>query len=105
MPYRIQVHEIGGPEKLCWENTEIMEPGPTEVRVRNEAIGLNFVDTYYRSGLYTTSLPFTPGAEGAGTVEAVGTKVKGFKPGDRVAYADPLGAYGEVGTVRGRGRP
>ena len=96
MPHRIRVYEVGGPEKLCWEESEVPDPGPTEVRVRNKAIGLNFVDTYYRSGLYATPLPFIPGSEGAGIVEAVGSKVKNFKMGDHVAYADPLGAYAEV---------
>jgi len=96
MPYAIRIHETGGPEKLRWEEVEVGNPGPGQVRVRNTAIGLNFVDTYQRSGLYPLPLPFTLGSEGAGVVEAVGPKVKEFKVGDRVAYANPIGAYAEV---------
>jgi NADPH2:quinone reductase len=96
MPYAIRIHEHGGPEKLMWEEVQVGEPGPGQVRVRNTAIGLNFVDTYQRSGLYPMPLPFTAGSEGAGVVEAVGPKVKEFKVGDRVAYAGPLGAYAQV---------
>ena len=96
MPYAMRVHEHGGPEKLRWEQVQAGEPGEGQVRVRNTAVGLNFVDTYQRSGLYPMQLPFTPGSEGAGVVEAVGPKVKEFKVGDRVAYAGPIGAYAEV---------
>jgi NADPH:quinone reductase len=96
MPYAIRIHENGGPEKLRWEEVEVGAPGPGEVRVRNTAIGLNFIDTYHRSGLYPMPLPLTLGSEGAGVIEAVGPKVKGFKVGDRVAYAQPIGAYAEV---------
>jgi NADPH2:quinone reductase len=71
-------------------------PGPGEVRVRNTAIGLNYIDTYHRSGLYPMSLPLTLGSEGAGVVEAVGANVTEFNIGDRVAYAGPVGAYAEV---------
>jgi NADPH2:quinone reductase len=92
----IRVHETGGPEKLSWEKMAIAMPGPNEVLVRNTAIGINFIDTYHRSGLYPVPLPFTPGSEGAGIVEAVGAKVRGFKRGDRIAYADPIGAYAEM---------
>lgn len=95
MPYAIRIHENGGPEVLRWEEVEVGRPGPGEVRVRNTAVGLNFVDTYFRTGLYKASLPAIMGAEGAGVVEAVGPRVKGFKPGDRVAYVDPRGAYAE----------
>jgi len=96
MPYAMRVHEHGGPEKLRWEEVQVGQPGEGQVRVRNTAVGLNFVDTYQRSGLYPMPLPFTPGSEGAGVVEAVGPKVKEFKVGDRVAYSSPIGAYAEV---------
>ena len=96
MPYAIRIHETGGPEALRWEEVEVGKPGPGEVRVRNTAIGLNFVDAYYRNGLYPIALPAVLGREGAGVVEAVGPKVKEFKPGDRVAYVDPTGSYAEV---------
>jgi len=96
MPHAIRIHQTGGPEVLQWEEVTVGDPGPGEVRVRNTAIGLNFIDTYHRSGLYPLPLPLTLGSEGAGVIEAVGPKVKGFKAGDRVAYAQPIGAYAEV---------
>lgn len=96
MPYAIRIHEHGGPEKLQWEEVEVGDPGPGQVRVRNTAVGLNFIDTYHRSGLYPMPLPLTLGSEGAGVVEAVGPKVKEFKVGDRVAYAGPIGAYAQI---------
>ncbi len=96
MPYAMRIHEHGGPEKLRWEQVQVGEPGEGQLRVRSTAVGLNFVDTYQRSGLYPMPLPFTPGSEGAGVVEAVGSKVKEFKVGDRVAYSSPIGAYAEV---------
>jgi len=96
MPHAMRVYEYGGPEKLRWEQVQVGAPGEGQVVVRNTAIGLNFVDTYQRSGLYQTALPFTPGSEGAGVVETVGPKVKEFKVGDRVAYSSPIGAYAEV---------
>ena len=96
MPYAIRIHENGGPEKLQWEQVEVGEPGPGEARVRNTAVGLNFIDTYHRSGLYPMQLPLTLGGEGAGVVEAIGPKVKDIKVGDRVAYVGPLGAYAQV---------
>jgi NADPH2:quinone reductase len=92
----MRVYEYGGPEKLRWEQVQVGAPGEGQVLVRNTAVGLNFVDTYQRTGLYQTPLPFTPGSEGAGVVEAVGPKVKEFKVGDRVAYSSPIGAYAEV---------
>jgi NADPH:quinone reductase len=95
MPHAIRVHETGGPEVLTWEEVEVGEPGPTQVRLRQEAAGLNFIDVYHRGGLYPQALPFTPGVEGAGVVEAVGSEVANVKPGDRVAYAGPLGGYAE----------
>jgi NADPH2:quinone reductase len=96
MPHAIRVYEYGGPEKLRWEEIQVSAPGEGQVLVRNTAVGLNFVDTYQRSGLYQIPLPFTPGAEGAGVIEAVGPKVKEFKVGDHVAYSSPIGAYAEV---------
>ncbi len=96
MPYAMRIYEHGGPEKLRWEEVQVGDPGPGQVRVRNTAVGLNFVDTYQRSGLYAMSLPFTLGSEGAGVVEAVGPKVKEIKVSDRVAYSGPVGAYAEV---------
>jgi len=96
MPHAIRIHEIGGPETMRWEEVEVGPPGPGQVRVRNTAIGLNYIDTYHRSGLYPVPMPAILGSEGAGIVEAVGTKVKGFKLGDRVAYAQPIGAYAET---------
>lgn len=96
----IRVHRHGGPEVLVHEDVEIGRPGPGEVRVRNRAIGLNFVDTYFRSGAYAPpDLPFIPGNEGAGEVVAVGEGVEGFAPGHRVAYVETLGAYAEERIV------
>ncbi len=96
MPHAIRIHQPGGPEVLQWEEVTVGDPGPGEVRVRNTAIGLNFIDTYHRSGLYPMPMPLTLGSEGAGVIEAVGPKVKSLKVGDRVAYAQPIGAYSEV---------
>ncbi|HEX9813232.1 MAG TPA: quinone oxidoreductase [Burkholderiales bacterium] len=96
MPHAIRIHQVGGPEQMRWEEVDPGKPGPGEVLVRNTAVGLNFIDTYHRSGLYPMPLPLTLGMEGAGVVEAVGPKVKEFKKGDRVAYAQPTGAYAEV---------
>src|SRR5262245_14385723 len=96
MPHAIRIHEHGGPEKMQWEEVQVGDPGPGQVRVRNTAIGLNYIDTYQRSGLYPMQLPFTLGSEGAGIVEAVGPQVREFKVGDRVAYSGPLGAYAEA---------
>lgn len=96
----IRVYQHGGPDVLAYENVELGEPGPGEVRVRNRAIGVNFVDVYLRSGAYPPpQLPFTPGKEGAGEVISVGPDVAGFKPGDRVAYAEALGAYAQEHNV------
>jgi NADPH:quinone reductase len=91
------VHQHGGPEVLQFEAYDLPAPGPGEALVRHEAIGLNFIDTYHRTGLYPVpSLPFTPGMEGAGVVEAVGDGVADLRPGQRVAYAGaPLGAYAD----------
>jgi NADPH2:quinone reductase len=91
----VRIHAFGGPEVMRLEEVAIGDPGPGEVRLRQHAIGLNFVDTYQRSGLYPNALPFTPGSEGAGEVVAVGPGVTDFKPGDRVAYGTAIGAYAE----------
>ena len=95
MAYAIRVHRAGGPEVLQWEEVEIGEPGPGQVRLRQEAVGLNYIDVYHRTGMYPQPVPFTPGVEGAGVVESVGEGVKTVKPGDRVAYAGPIGGYAE----------
>ena len=90
----IRIHEAGGPEVLRWEEVEVPAPGSGEVTIKNHACGLNFIDTYQRSGLYPVPLPSGLGLEGAGTVEAVGPGVTEFKQGDRVAYCSaPNGAY------------
>ena len=80
---------------MQWEPVEVGEPGPGQVRLRQEAVGLNYIDVYHRTGLYPQQLPFTPGVEGAGVVEAVGDGVDWLKIGDRVAYAGPIGSYVE----------
>ncbi len=94
MAHAIRIHACGGPEVLTWEEISVGEPGPGEVRLRQGAIGLNYIDTYHRTGLYKlASFPAVIGMEGAGTVEAVGAGVEEFTVGDRVAYAGVLGAY------------
>jgi NADPH:quinone reductase len=95
MAHAIRIHETGGPEVLRWENVDVGEPGPGQVRLRQEAVGLNFIDVYHRTGLYPQTLPFTPGTEGAGIVDAIGPDVANVEPGDRVAYAGPMGGYSE----------
>jgi NADPH2:quinone reductase len=97
MAKAIRFHEKGGPEVLRLEEVPVGEPGPGEARVRHVAIGVNFLDVYFRTGLYPTSLPSGLGSEGAGVVEAVGAGVTHVRPGDRVAYAGgPPGAYSEA---------
>ena len=97
MPFAIRIHQTGGPEVLQWEEVAVGDPAPGQARVRHEAVGLNFIDTYHRSGLYPLPLPSGLGLEGAGVVEAVGEGVSDFVPGDRVAYAGgPVGAYSQV---------
>lgn len=92
--YAVMLRETGGPEVLRIEPLALGDPGPDEVRVRHEEVGLNFIDTYFRSGLYPASLPSGLGNEAAGVVEAVGSAVDGFRQGDRVGYfTGPLGAY------------
>ena len=92
----IRVHETGGPEVLKFEDIEIPAPGAGEIQIRQRAIGVNYLDVYYRTGLYPNALPYTPGNEGAGDVVAIGKGVKDFKVGDRVGYAGTLGGYAEV---------
>lgn len=90
----IRFYEAGGPEVMQWESIDVGDPGPGEVRVRHLAVGLNFADTYFRSGLYPAALPAGMGVEGAGIVEAVGQGVTNVAEGDRVTYTgSPLGAY------------
>lgn len=94
MTKAIRIHAHGGPDVLKWEQVPTPQPGPNEALIRHEAIGLNFIDIYFRTGLYKTPLPVTLGMEGAGVVLAVGENVRDLQPGDRVAYAGgPLGAY------------
>lgn len=95
----IRIHETGGPDVLRYEDVELPPPGKNEVRVRHTAVGVNFIDTYHRSGLYKLPLPTGIGGEAAGTVEALGDGVTTLKPGDRVAYAGTLGAYAEANNV------
>jgi NADPH2:quinone reductase len=95
MPHAIRIHKTGHPEVLQWEEVEVGDPGPGQVKISQKAAGLNFIDVYHRTGLYKQELPFTPGVEGAGTVEAVGADVTNVKEGDRVAYAGPTGGYAE----------
>ncbi|BAE53359.1 quinone oxidoreductase family protein [Paramagnetospirillum magneticum] len=93
----IRIHQPGGPEVMVWEEVDLAVPAAGQVLLRHTAVGLNYIDVYHRSGLYPAPLPFTPGLEGAGVVEAVGDDVTDLKVGDRVAYANPpLGAYAEV---------
>jgi len=97
----IRIHETGGPDVLRWEDVEVGDPGPGEVRLRQTAAGLNFIDVYFRTGLYPApAFPCVLGMEGAGVVEAVGAEVTDLAVGDRVAYADnPLGAYAEARLI------
>jgi NADPH2:quinone reductase len=100
MPKAIRFHKTGGPDVLQLDEVSVGDPAPNEARVKHTAIGLNFLDTYHRSGLYPLPLPSGIGSEGAGVVEAVGSGVTWVKPGDRVAYAGgPPGAYSEVRLV------
>jgi len=99
MPYAVRIHQHGGPDVLKVEEIPMPDPKPGEVRLRQTAIGLNFIDTYQRSGLYKMNLPMTMGNEGAGVVDAVGRDVKGLKEGDRVAYGGVAGAYADVRTI------
>jgi NADPH:quinone reductase len=95
----IRFHETGGPEVLRYEDVALPDPAPGEVRVRHRAVGVNFIDTYHRSGLYKLPLPSRLGSEAAGIVEALGEGVATLKVGDRVAYAGTLGAYAQANNV------
>ena len=95
----IRVHKPGGPEVLSYEDVPEPEPNPNEALVEIKAIGLNFIDTYHRTGLYKAAPPFTPGVEAAGTVSAVGSDVSEVEVGDPVAYALSLGTYAERAAV------
>jgi NADPH2:quinone reductase len=97
VPKAIRFHKTGGPEVLAWEDVEVGDPGQGQVRIRHHAVGLNYLDTYHRSGLYPLPLPSGCGSEAAGVVEAVGAGVTDLKVGDRVAYAGGApGAYAEA---------
>ena len=97
MVQAIRFARTGGPEVLEWQQVEVGKPGQGQVRLRHTAVGLNYIDTYQRSGLYPMPLPSGLGSEAAGVVEEIGPGVTGLKPGDRVAYAGgPLGAYSEA---------
>ena len=96
MAKAVRFHNTGGPEVLQLEDVALPEAGPGQVRIRHTAIGVNFIDTYQRSGLYPLALPSGAGNEGAGVVEAVGTGVTQLKAGDRVAYTNQIGAYSEA---------
>lgn len=95
----IRVHTPGGPEALQLEEIELPPPGPGEVHIRHHAIGVNYIDIYRRTGAYPAEYPFVPGHEGAGEVLALGKGVKGFRPGDRVAYVGALGGYAEARNI------
>jgi NADPH:quinone reductase len=100
MAHAIRFHKTGGPEVLVWEDVEIGKPGPGQARLRQTAVGLNYVDTYFRAGVYPTQMPSGLGTEGAGVVEEIGPGVTDVKIGDRVAYAGgPLGAYAEARLI------
>ena len=99
MAKAVRFHKQGGPEVLQFDDVQVGEPGPGQVRIRHTAIGVNFVDTYQRSGLYPMQLPAVAGNEGAGVVEAVGPGVKDLKKGDRVAYTGLPGSYCEQRIV------
>ncbi len=97
MPHAIRIHAPGGPDVMKWEDVAVGEPGPGEARVRHTAVGVNYIDTYHRSGLYQLALPSGIGSEAAGVVEAVGSGVTWVKPGDRVAYCGgAVGSYSEA---------
>ena len=100
MAHAIRVHKTGGPEVLSWDEVAVGEPGPGEVRIRQTVIGVNYIDTYHRSGLYKLPLPTGIGSEAVGVVEAVGPGVDWVKPGDRVGYSGgPPGAYATARVI------
>jgi NADPH2:quinone reductase len=99
----IRIHETGGPEVLVLEEVDLPKPGPGQVRLRQHAVGVNYLDVRHRNGFYAPpQLPFTPGNEGAGEVVEVGPSVKDFKLGDRVAYGGSIGAYAEERNIETR---
>lgn len=99
----IRIHRPGGPEVMRLEEVELAAPGPGQVQIRQYAVGVNFIDIYFRNGAYPApSLPFTPGNEGAGEVISVGPDVTKFKPGDRVAYAGSLGGYAQARNIEAK---
>jgi NADPH2:quinone reductase len=103
MALTIQIQQYGGPEQMTLVDLPVGEPGPGEVRIRHQAIGLNFIDVYQRTGLYGNPLPLSLGMEAAGIVEAVGEGVSHLQPGDRAAYAsNPPGAYSEARVMPAR---
>src|SRR5262252_8666766 len=91
----VRVHKTGGPEVLTYEQVDVGAPGPGQIKVKNRAIGVNYIDTYFRMGMYPSpvGMPFVAGNEGAGEVIAVGPGVSDLKVGDRVGYVVPLGGY------------
>jgi NADPH:quinone reductase len=95
MVHAIRIHQPGGPEVMKWEDVDVGAPGPGQVRLKQHAIGVNYIDIYQRSGLYKMPTPFVAGSEGAGEVVAVGSGVTDFKVGDRGAYAGAMGGYAE----------
>ncbi|WP_321784862.1 quinone oxidoreductase [Burkholderia pyrrocinia] len=100
MAHAVRFHETGGPDVLRWEKVDVGDPGPGQVRLRHEAVGLNFADTYFRSGLYPVPLPSGIGVEAAGVVEAVGPGVTNVAAGDRVTYTGFINTLGAYGTER-----
>ena len=98
----IRIHQPGGPEVMKLEEVDLAKPGKGEVRLRQHAVGVNFVDIYHRTGFYPMPLPFTPGSEGAGEVVELGEGVTGLKRGDRVAYAGSAGSYAEERNIEAR---
>jgi NADPH2:quinone reductase len=100
MTHAIRIHTHGGPEVMQWEDVPTPEPGPGEAVVQHQAVGLNYIDVYFRTGLYKAPLPATIGMEGAGTITALGAGVTDLKVGDRVAYAGgPIGAYATARSI------
>jgi NADPH:quinone reductase len=99
LAHAIRISDVGGPEVMEWVDLDVPAPGPGEARVRHRAIGVNFIDTYQRKGLYKLPLPFVLGNEGAGVVEEIGPDVTEVKVGDRVAYQGVIGSYAEVRIV------
>ncbi len=95
----IRVESYGGPDQLVYKDIDKPEPGPNEALVKIDAIGVNFIDVYHRTGLYPLPLPFTPGSEAAGTVESIGSEMSDIAVGDRVAYAMAVGSYAEYAAV------